>query len=628
MTEEREPLLLTMPILEATRGAGGSLTDPEADLLVSATSETIRACPVPHRVLVVGTPGGRLLSVLDLVLRQLGHRREPVHVASYPQEPDAGTPIGMLVVDGLSDCASVVGGVTQAEQRLLPSGLLAMHAGGDDHAGYRSALELLQADGCYELLCQVEALTILRKVSSPGVPPLGPLVERIDRAEGWMTRDEAAALGWVTARALARSCPGAVVEIGAWCGRATGVLAGVVQAVGACGPVHSIDPFDGLTGAVGEQLWQLEPTRERFEESLRTFGIEGVVRLHNCATGELRWRAPISLLLVDGLHDYASSAQDLRSMEPHLKNNALVLFRNYTSEYWPGVTTLVDEIVASGRYSWRSLTGTLAVLEHHGGAPRSPRPRPRCAVVTMVNNEAFFLPIWLDYYHRYFDADDVYVLDHDTTDGSTDRDGFVRIPVHNPVTDWAWHRDMLQKQQHRLLAHGYDQVLVTDTDEIVIPDPVYGSLDDYLRQMTGEFVNCRGYEIIHDVGTEPAFDLQRPVLDQRQWWFRNPVYSKPLLARVPMDWSGGFHTRSDGRVLDDPRLFLVHLHRVDFDRCLERHRQRLSRPWVQHQVDAGWGYQERIVEPTGFERWFTTDTCQPGWPLRKERIPRRWSGAF
>ena len=33
------------------------------------------------------------------------------------------------------------------------------------------------------------------------------------------------------------------------------------------------------------------------------------------------------------------------------------------------------------------------------------------------------------YYSRFFAPEDIYVLDNDTSDGSTDRDGFVRIPV-------------------------------------------------------------------------------------------------------------------------------------------------------------------------------------------------------
>ena len=48
------------------------------------------------------------------------------------------------------------------------------------------------------------------------------------------------------------------------------------------------------------------------------------------------------------------------------------------------------------------------------------RLRKRRAVVTIVHNEPVFLPIWLGYYSRFFAAEDIYVLDNESTDGSTD----------------------------------------------------------------------------------------------------------------------------------------------------------------------------------------------------------------
>ncbi|MGH3827327.1 MAG: RICIN domain-containing protein, partial [Pseudonocardiaceae bacterium] len=41
------------------------------------------------------------------------------------------------------------------------------------------------------------------------------------------------------------------------------------------------------------------------------------------------------------------------------------------------------------------------------------------AVLTIVRNENVFLPIWLHYYGQFFPAQDMYVIDHQSTDGST-----------------------------------------------------------------------------------------------------------------------------------------------------------------------------------------------------------------
>jgi hypothetical protein len=242
----------------------------------------------------------------------------------------------------------------------------------------------------------------------------------------------------------------------------------------------------------------------------------------------------------------------------------------------------------------------------------------------MVKDEAVLLPIWWHYYSQFFPPEDMYILDHGTTDGSTSGPGFVRIPVAHPVVDWGWHRDMIQHHQH-LLMQRYDMVLCTDVDEIVAPDAAIGTLGDYMDQFVNDFVTCTGYEVIHLKEEEEKLDLSRRIFDQRSYWFYNPVYSKPLLARVPMHWHGGMHRRVDGLTADDPRLYLIHLHRVDYDMCLLRHQQRMSHAWNQRDVDEHWGYQNRIVDPEAFHSWFYHDSCGPE-PVRIEKIPSAFKG--
>ncbi len=75
----------------------------------------------------------------------------------------------------------------------------------------------------------------------------------------------------------------------------------------------------------------------------------------------------------------------------------------------------------------------------------------------------------------------------------------------DPVVDWGWHRDMLQEKQHWLIER-YDIVLCTDVDEIVAPDPRIGTLDNYMDNLDVDFVNCRGYEILHMKNSEPPLD--------------------------------------------------------------------------------------------------------------------------
>jgi hypothetical protein len=266
-------------------------------------------------------------------------------------------------------------------------------------------------------------------------------------------------------------------------------------------------------------------------------------------------------------------------------------------------------------------------LRHYASRP-APEPGTRSrALITMVHNEPVFLPIWLGYYTRFFEPQDIYVFDNETDDESTDREGFVRIPVRHNRVDHTWMLNTIQDFQHELLER-YDMVLVTDVDEIVAPDPRWGTLGEYLDRFDEEWVNCLGYELLHVRDEEPPLRLDRPILDQRHYWYFNDAYNKAALASVPMQWTPGFHGRTDGSYALDPDLRMIHLHRMDYEICLERHRTRSRKRWARRDARRGWAGHNRIVDEQEFERWFYEDAYFERFEVRPERIPEAWRGLF
>jgi Glycosyl transferase family 2 len=264
---------------------------------------------------------------------------------------------------------------------------------------------------------------------------------------------------------------------------------------------------------------------------------------------------------------------------------------------------------------------------HYESRPR-PKPETRTrALITMVHNEPVFLPIWLGYYSRFFAPEDIYVFDHESDDGSTDREDFVRIPVRHNRVDHRWMVRKIQDLQHELLGR-YDMVLVTDVDEIVAPDPRFGTLGDYLDRFDEEWVNCLGYELLHIRDQEPPLRLDRPILSQRHHWYFNDAYNKAALASVSMNWTPGFHGRTDGSYALDPDLRMIHLHRMDYELCLERHRTRSRRRWARRDARLGWAGHNRIVDEDQFEHWFYEDAYFERFAVKPERIPERWRSVF
>jgi hypothetical protein len=258
-------------------------------------------------------------------------------------------------------------------------------------------------------------------------------------------------------------------------------------------------------------------------------------------------------------------------------------------------------------------------------AQRSPLAARRSAVLTIARNEPVFLPIWLRYYSQFFAAGDMYVLDHNTTDGSTDGGGFVRIPLRHEDVDMAWMVSTVERHQRELL-ESYDVVLVVDVDEIVAPAPPLGTLGDYLARFDEEWVNCIGYEVLHQRASEPAIDPARPLLEQRSTWFASTAYDKPAIASAPMSWRPGFHGRLDYHFNGDPDLRMIHLHRLDYELCRARHQGWTDRSWNERDLEEGWSVHNRVMDDQEFERWFYNDTVLPNYELVPEPIGEVWKG--
>ncbi len=217
------------------------------------------------------------------------------------------------------------------------------------------------------------------------------------------------------------------------------------------------------------------------------------------------------------------------------------------------------------------------------------------------------LPLWLRYYGRFFDADDLFVLAHDTSDGSTN--GLAGscnvVPVHRQAAfDHRWLRTVVEDFQQFLL-RSYDTVLFAEVDEFVVADPArYAGLDAYIDALDAPAARCTGFNVVHQED-EPALRFDEPLLAQRRCWHASLAYSKRLIARTPLQWSQGFH--HEYRAPDappDPELLLVHLHRVDYDWCLQRHQRSAARDWSEADRVGGAGAQNRIAEAAAFEQWF------------------------
>lgn len=205
-----------------------------------------------------------------------------------------------------------------------------------------------------------------------------PILDRMRRVEGWLEDDEADLLIAATAEALRTlPAPHALVEVGSYCGRSTVVLGSVAQTLGAEATVYAIDPHEGTVGAADQGLKTGAPTLDRFRRTIARNGLTDVVELIQDYSFNVEWDRPISLLLIDGLHDYENVARDLRQFERHVVPGGFVVFHDYAA-YYPGVQRLVDERLADGTFRKVACARSLMVVQR----PEAPAPadeQPRAA---------------------------------------------------------------------------------------------------------------------------------------------------------------------------------------------------------------------------------------------------------
>jgi hypothetical protein len=79
----------------------------------------------------------------------------------------------------------------------------------------------------------------------------------------------------------------------------------------------------------------------------------------------VKWDKPISLLLIDGLHDYPSVSGDFFKFSDWIKPGGFVAFHDY-ADYFPGVKAFVDELTSTADYTLVDKVESFIVVEKVG----------------------------------------------------------------------------------------------------------------------------------------------------------------------------------------------------------------------------------------------------------------------
>ena len=189
------------------------------------------------------------------------------------------------------------------------------------------------------------------------------VLERINKIEGWLSRAEAELLLDTTEKACSSlPSPQVIVEVGCYHGKSTVLMAAAVKESFPHARIVAIDPHDGRLGASDLGLQTFPPSLNPFKKNLEHAGVQNVVEIVQDHCRSIAWNKKISLLLIDGLHDYLNVSHDFRHFSDWLLPGAFVAFHDY-ADYFPGVKIFVHELLETGLYLKHGVANSLFVLQ-------------------------------------------------------------------------------------------------------------------------------------------------------------------------------------------------------------------------------------------------------------------------
>ena len=216
----------------------------------------------------------------------------------------------------------------------------------------------------------------------------------------------------------------------------------------------------------------------------------------------------------------------------------------------------------------------------------------RIAAITMVRNDDFYLRKWVEYYGAQLGKENLYIyfdgLDQEIPsfcDG-TNAEKLEKIGT-DVVSNDKGRVAVMSARAAQLFAEGYDMVIGTDCDEIIVPDPLTGcNLSEFLQKQSGgyECISPLGLDVGQKAGEEGPIDASEPFLAQRHYAQLGTRYTKASIICKPLEWGSGFHRVKghDFHIAKD--LYLFHFGYFDMGRIQARFqdKSRLEQGWERH----------------------------------------------
>jgi hypothetical protein len=188
------------------------------------------------------------------------------------------------------------------------------------------------------------------------------VISETKKIEGWLSDAESELLMAFALKACIKFPDAHVVEVGSFHGKATILLGKIAKSISNEIKVYAVDQHDGKLGALGSNLCVFEPSLESFNLNIENADLLDTVISCVCKSIDVKWDSAISLLFIDGLHDYISINDDFQHFSSFVEVYGYVAFHDY-ADYYPDVQAYVNQLLTSGNYRQVHQADSLIVIQ-------------------------------------------------------------------------------------------------------------------------------------------------------------------------------------------------------------------------------------------------------------------------
>lgn len=218
----------------------------------------------------------------------------------------------------------------------------------------------------------------------------------------------------------------------------------------------------------------------------------------------------------------------------------------------------------------------------------------KIAIITMVYNESFNLPIWVNHYSEQCPGCELFIIDHGSDVSVRDTMSGVNV-LRIPRSAFDERRRAeLVSQLHKALLLEFDWVFYTDCDELIV-SANHSTITESLAEEdeSVQSVVAVGMNIWHYIAGEEKYDRGRRIGEQRQYATFEKFMCKPFASRVPISWIPGFHTSNLPPCFGN-RYYQIHTKYIDHQEAIGRLALTSSLDWSTEALEKGWSSHQRI----------------------------------